>query len=135
MTIRYRDTKLEELRAKREQERIKAKEAYYQKINNGLTDQIQQLENQVISAESKFNERDEFWKQKYGMQVDRVFGQSADVFLNAQDKQKDQMLSNMLRKGMEGNKQELAEINKEIKLKEVNKFYIKYLGFGSKWIR
>ena len=53
--------------SKTDEERIKAKESYYQKISNGLTDQIQQLENQVISADSKFNERDEFWKEKYGI--------------------------------------------------------------------
>ena len=65
--------RLEELRAKRELELMKAKLEYYVRINKSNEEDITKLEKEISGHELKFNERENFWRDRYNQQLKLVF--------------------------------------------------------------
>jgi hypothetical protein len=116
LTNKNRDSRLEELRAQRELEGMKAKEAYHNRINRGLSDDIAKLEEEISNAELKFNERDEMWRVRYGKLVSDIFGDNADLYMadsgNANVKE-------ILKKGIKQDESKLENLDKKISIREI----------------
>lgn len=62
--------KLNELKAQRELSLVKEREEYFMRVNKNQSAQIQDLEIQVAGAESKINERENFWRARFAEQAD-----------------------------------------------------------------
>ena len=118
LTNKNRDSRLEELRAQRELEGMKAKEAYHIRINRGLQDDIQKLEELNSNAEVKFNERDEMWRVRYGKLVKDIFGDNADLYMAEGNNNLN--VKEILKKGIKEDGGKLETLDKKISLREVD---------------
>ncbi len=48
---------------------LKEKEEYYLRINNANTDNIKELEQELAKWDVKYNEREEFWRNRMADQI------------------------------------------------------------------
>jgi hypothetical protein len=100
---------------------MKAKEAYHNRINRGLSDDIAKLEEEISNAELKFNERDEMWRVRYGKLVSDIFGDNADLYMadsgNANVKE-------ILKKGIKQDESKLETLDKNILIREIKGEYV-----------
>lgn len=70
--------KLNELKAQRELSLVKEREEYFMRVNKNQSAQIQDLEVQVAGAESKINERENFWRARFAEQSDLLHREKRD---------------------------------------------------------
>lgn len=99
LSEKLRTYKLGELKAQREVSLIKEREEYYMRVNKNQTNQIQDLEEQVASNESKFNERENFWRARYNDQIKLLAKNSKETLITPSPS--DQDLKNMLKIGLD----------------------------------
>lgn len=69
MSQKLTDYRLKELKSQREVYLVKEREDYYARINRTQVDHIKKLEEELAKSDSKFNEREEFWRRRYNDQL------------------------------------------------------------------
>ena len=69
LTHKLGEYRMGELRAKRESGLLKEKEEYYLRVNNANSDNIKDLEAELVGWEAKYSEREEFWRKRLAEQV------------------------------------------------------------------
>ncbi|EGR27290.1 hypothetical protein IMG5_198820 [Ichthyophthirius multifiliis] len=65
LSLQVSEQKLMEMKAKRDQEIAKEKEEYYQRITRQHLEHVKALEQESELTNKKFNEREQFWRQKH----------------------------------------------------------------------
>lgn len=75
--------KLAELKGQRENLMIKEREEYYIRISRTQTAQLQKLEEEIMNNETRFNEREIFWRKRYQDQLKMLSNKEEESIIHA----------------------------------------------------
>ncbi|EAR96949.2 EF-hand pair protein (macronuclear) [Tetrahymena thermophila SB210] len=87
LSMQVSEQRLLEMKAKRDQELAKEKEEYFSRITRQHLEHVKQLENELEQVNKKFNDREQFWRQKHQEAMEMVMNDKV-----AKDKEEETLL-------------------------------------------